>query len=69
MMMDNKVLRGIFVRMRKKGEVAGGCRELHSGEVRNFDSSPSKPVGANKLRKVRWVAFVACMDKNVHVSV
>jgi hypothetical protein len=35
---DNRVLRRIFGPKRK--EMAGGWRELYSGEIHNFSSSP-----------------------------
>jgi hypothetical protein len=55
---ENRVLRRIFGSMRD--EVMGEQRELHSGELHNFYSSPGI-VKQIKLRRKRWVGHVVHM--------
>jgi len=37
----------------KREEVVGGCRRLHSEELRNLDASPNV-VRVIKSRRLRW---------------
>jgi hypothetical protein len=48
---ENRVLRRIFGP--KRDEVAGEWRKMHSGELRNFYTSPDI-IGQIKSRRMRW---------------
>jgi hypothetical protein len=54
------VLRRIFGS--KRDEVKGDWRKLHSGELRNFCSSPDI-IRQIKLRRMRWAGHVARMGE------
>jgi hypothetical protein len=61
---ENRVLRGIFGR--KRGEVTGEWRKLHSGELHSLYSSPDI-IRQIKLRRMRWVGHVACIGDGRNV--
>jgi hypothetical protein len=57
---ENRVLRGIFGR--KRYEVTGEWRKLHSGELHNLHSSPDI-IRQIKSRRMRWAGHVARMGE------
>jgi hypothetical protein len=57
---ENRVLRRIFGR--KRDEVMGERRKLHSEELHNLYSSPNI-IRQIKSRRMRWVEHVACMGE------
>jgi hypothetical protein len=61
---ENRVLRRIFGR--KKAEVTGGWRNLHSGELYNLYSSPDI-IRQMKSRRMSWAGHVACMREGRNV--
>jgi hypothetical protein len=62
---ENRVLRRIFGR--KRDEVTGEWRKLHSEKLRNLYSSPHI-IRQVKSRRMRWVGHVAHMgeERNVY---
>jgi hypothetical protein len=46
----------------KRGEMAGGWRELHNEELHTLYSSPNV-IRMIKSRRMRWVWHVACMGE------
>jgi hypothetical protein len=61
---ENRVLRRIFGR--KRDEVTGEWRKLHSAELHNLYSSPDI-IKQIKLRRMRWVGHVARMGEGRNV--
>jgi hypothetical protein len=57
---ENRVLRRIFVR--KRDEVTGEWRKLHSEELHNMYSSPDI-IRQVKSRRMRWVGHVSRMGE------
>jgi hypothetical protein len=63
---ENKVVRRIFGP--KGDEVTGGWRKLYNEELRDLYSSPSI-IRVIKLRRMRWVEYVARMgEKEMHIG-
>jgi hypothetical protein len=61
---ENRVLRGIFGR--KRDEVTGECRMLHSGELHILYSS-SDIIRQIKSRRMRWAGHVERMGEGRNV--
>jgi hypothetical protein len=59
-MFENKVLRRMSGR--KKDEVTGEWRKLHSGELHNLHLSPNN-IRQIKSRRMRWAGHVERMGK------
>ena len=59
-MFENRVLRRIFGP--KRARVTGEWRKLHNEELNSLYSSPNI-VQVIKLRRMRWVGHVACMEE------